>query len=82
MASAIMEYFRSKFAAPPPLTPIERVLAKRWVKDRLKKMYPELIGKPRELEEMYQSLNLEPRHGGGKGGEMLYEIVLPGRLDD
>lgn len=82
MASAILEYFRSKFATPPsPLQPIERAMAKRWVKERLKRMYPELRSDPRALEEAYQALSLEPRPGSGKGGSMMFEVVLPGRLD-
>ena len=82
MASAILEYFRSKFASPPPsLQPIERAMAKRWVKERLKRMYPELRSDPRALEDAYQALSLEPRPGSGKGGSMMFEVVLPGRLD-
>ncbi len=81
MASAILEFFRSKFAAEPPLPPMERAMAKRWVKDRLKKMYPELKSNPRALEEAYQALSLEPRPGSGKGGEMMFEVILPGKLD-
>lgn len=82
MASAIIEYFRSKFTAPqPPLQPIERAMAKRWVKERLKRMYPELRSDPRALEEAYQSLSLEPRPGFGKGGTMMFEVILPNYLD-
>lgn len=81
MSSAIIEFFRSKFSAPPPIAPIERMMAKRWVKERLKTMYPELKNDPKALEEVYQSLSLEPRPGLGKGGEMMFEVVLPGRLD-
>lgn len=81
MSSAIIEFFRSKFATPPPVAPIERMMAKRWVKERLKTMYPELRNDPKALEKVYQSLSLEPRPGLGKGGEMMFEVVLPGRLE-
>lgn len=82
MPSAIFEYFRTKFGgAPPPVNAVERAMAKRWVKERLKKMYPELRADPRALEAAYQSLSLEPRPGAGKGGGMMFEVVLPGRLD-
>ncbi|PTX93783.1 hypothetical protein DB345_19575 [Spartobacteria bacterium LR76] len=81
MSSAIIDFFRSKFGAPPPVAPIERMMAKRWVKERLKHMYPELRCDPKALEEVYQSLSLEPRPGLGKGGEMMFEVIMPGRLD-
>lgn len=77
----IFEYLKSRLQGEPPLNPLERVLAKRWVKDRLKLMYPELRQNPKALEELYQSLSLEPREGLGKGGATMFEIVLPGKLD-
>jgi hypothetical protein len=81
MASAILEYFRHKFAAAPPVPPMERAMAKRWVKERLKRMYPELRADPRALEDAYQALSLEPRPGLGEGGETVFEVVLPGRIN-
>ena len=68
----IFEFIRSRLQGEEPLRPLERVLAKRWVKDRLKRMYPELRHDPRALEAMYQSLTLEPRVGGGEGGAVLF----------
>lgn len=56
-------------------------MAKRWVKERLKTMYPEVRGNPRELERLYRSLSLEPRAGAGEGGAMVFEVVLPGRIE-
>jgi len=70
-----------KLSGEPPLHPIDRQMAKRWVKERLKKMYPELRNDPRALEEAYQSLSLEAHPGSGKGGDAMYEVILPGRLD-
>ena len=61
--------------------PVERRLAKRWVKERLKKMYPELRADPRALEAAYQALRIEAHAGAGEGGEALFEVILPGRLD-
>jgi hypothetical protein len=77
----IVEFFRSRLQGAPAVTPVERTLAKRWVKERLKRMFPELRHDPRALEEAYQNLSLEPVEGAGKGGETLFEVVLPGRLD-
>lgn len=81
MAIAIIEFLRERFQGIAPLQPVERAMAKKWVKDRLKTMYPELRNDPRALEELYRSLSLEPRPGLGKGGETMFEVVLPGRLD-
>jgi hypothetical protein len=77
----IVEFFRSRLQGAPPVTPIERTLAKRWVKERLKRIFPELRHDPRALEEAYRALSLEPVEGAGKGGETLFEVILPGRLD-
>lgn len=75
----LLEFFKKQLSGHPPLHPIERRLAKRWVKERLKKMYPELRADPRALEEAYRQLSLEARAGAGEGGEALYEVILPDR---
>ncbi len=77
----IFDFLKQKLHGIPPVSAVERVMAKRWVKERLKRMYPELRHDPRALEETYRSLSLEPRPGAGKGGAMMFEIVLPGRLE-
>lgn len=77
----IFEFIKARLQGAPPVSPVERIMAKRWVKERLKRMYPELRHDPRALEEAYRSLTLEPRPGAGKGGSMMFEIDLPGRLD-
>ncbi|GAB4164374.1 MAG: hypothetical protein Fur0032_00140 [Terrimicrobiaceae bacterium] len=77
----IFEFLRAKLSGEPPVHPVDRLMAKRWVKDRLKRMYPELRDDPRALEETYHSLSLEPRPGAGAGGDALFEIVLPGRIE-
>lgn len=56
---------------------LERQAAKRWVKHRLLKMFPELQKDPKALEELYRGLSLEPRPGVGRGGTTAFEIVLP-----
>ncbi|MCX7868494.1 MAG: hypothetical protein N2322_00955 [Terrimicrobiaceae bacterium] len=77
---SLLDFLRSRLAGEPPVHPIERRLAKRWVKDRLKKMYPELRGDPRALEAAYQALTIEAHAGAGEGGEALFEVILPGRV--
>ncbi|MEI8312576.1 MAG: hypothetical protein WCH98_17635, partial [Verrucomicrobiota bacterium] len=64
----IFEFVRSRLQGEPPLHPMDRRLAKRWVKERLKRLYPELRLDPKALEQAYQDLGVEPREGAGKGG--------------
>ncbi|MEI8294110.1 MAG: hypothetical protein WCG66_08995 [bacterium] len=61
----------------PPIHPLERQMAKRWVKLRLKRLFPELRDDPHALERAYQQLGLEAHEGAGKGGATVYEITLP-----
>ena len=81
MAFSIVDFLKARLQGDPPLRPIERQMAKRWVKERLKTLYPELRSDPRALEEAYQALSLEPREGTGKGGGTIFEVILPGHLD-
>jgi hypothetical protein len=77
----ILEFLKSRLQGVPPITPVERILAKRWVKERLKRIFPELRNDPKALEEAYQALSLEPLPGAGKGGATLFEVVLPGKVE-
>ena len=72
------DLLRSKLQGEPSLHPLDRRMAKRWVKERLKKVYPELRLDPKALEKAYQELGLEPHEGSGKGGATVFEITLPG----
>ncbi len=64
--------------AAEQLAPMENRMAKRWVKERLKRLFPELRNNPQELEKAYRSLGIEPRPGAGKGGGVVYDIHFPG----
>lgn len=77
----IFEFLKAKLHGEPPIRSFERTMAKRWVKERLKRMYPSLREDPRALEDAYHALSLNLRPGCGKGGAMLFEIVLPGRIE-
>lgn len=74
----IFEFLRSRLQGEPPLHPMDRRIAKRWVKERLKRLYPELRLDPKALEQAYQNLGVEPHEGSGKGGTTVFEITLPG----
>jgi hypothetical protein len=73
----IFEFLRNKLQGEPPLHPMDRKIAKRWVKERLKKIYPELRLDPKALERAYQELGLEPQEGAGKGGSTVFKVTLP-----
>ena len=79
MKSGLFELIRSTFRREPPLHPIDRKMAKRWIKQRLLVVYPELKNNPRALEEAYRSLSLDPRPGQEEGeAETVFEMTIPG----
>jgi len=80
MAAGIIEFFKRRLGAEKPIHPIDRRMAKHWVKQRLAHIFPELRGNPEALERAYQELDLEAHPGGGKGGETIFEAILPGKL--
>lgn len=77
MGAGIVDFFRRKLVGEPPLHPIDRRAAKHYVKQRLAHLFPELRNDPEALEKAYRELDLEPRPGSGRGGEMLFEAILP-----
>ena len=77
MKVPFLEFLRHSLQGEELLHPLERKIAKRWVKERLKKIYPELRNDPDALERAYQELGIEPHEGAGKGACTVYEITLP-----
>jgi hypothetical protein len=77
----VFEFLRSRLQGEPPLHPQGRLMAKRRVKERLKRVYPELRGDPWVLEKMDQSLGLELRVGCGEGGATMFEVILSGKIE-
>ena len=66
------------FRAEAPLHPIEQKMAKRWIKQRLVSVFPELRKDPVALENAYQSLSLDARPGTDEGdGETVFEMSAP-----
>ncbi|HEX4086253.1 MAG TPA: hypothetical protein VHY22_15155 [Chthoniobacteraceae bacterium] len=79
MNSPLMQFFRKALGREPALHPIDRGMARQWVKKRLTAVYPELRNDPEALEEAYRSLSLEPRLGAEEGDSATYfEMTLPG----
>lgn len=81
MTRAIFDFLRSRMQGVQPLRPIERNMARRYVKERLKRIYPALRLDPAALERAYQELGLEPHAGSGEGGATVYEITAPENAD-
>ena len=78
MKKGLFEAIKRAFNREPKLHPIDAGLAKRWIKQRLLVVFPELRNNPRELERAYQSLGLSPREGTEEGDlETVFEMSLP-----
>lgn len=74
----LFQLFKKAFRSEPPLHPIEQKMAKRWIKQRLVAVFPELRSDPIALENAYQSLSLDPRPGTEEGdGETIFEMSAP-----
>ncbi len=75
---SVFHLIKRAFRQEPPLHPIDHQLAKRWIKQRLVAVFPELRNSPAALERAYQSLGLEPRPGQHEGeAETVFEMQLP-----
>ena len=74
----LFQIFKKAFCSEPVLHPIEQKMAKRWIKQRLVAVFPELKNDPAELESAYRALSLEPRPGTEEGdGETVFEMSAP-----
>lgn len=80
MATGLVDYFKRRLGLERPLHPIDRRMARHWVKQRLVHIFPELRGNPEALEQAYRELDLEARPGGGRGGETVFEAIIPRQL--
>lgn len=78
MKKGLFEAIKRAFTRKQKLHPIEAGLAKRWVKQRLLVVFPELRNNPRALDRAYRSLGLSPRPGTEDGEhETVFEMSLP-----
>lgn len=66
--------FKRALGLAPVVHPVDASLAKRWVKQRLLAVFPELRGNPKALEAAYRQLSLEPTAGGEGEDETVFEI--------
>ena len=73
------QLIKRAFTREPELHPGERGMARRWIKQRLVHVFPELRNNPAALERAYQTLGLEPRPGYGPDeAETVFEMSVPG----
>jgi hypothetical protein len=68
--------FKRALGLAPVVHPVDRGLAKRWIKQRLLAVFPELRGNPKALEAAYRALSLEPRPGGPGDAETVFELQV------
>jgi hypothetical protein len=79
MKSGLLQFIKRAFTREPELHPVERGMARRWIKQRLVTVFPELRNNPAALERAYQTLGFEPRPGNGPDeAEMVFQVSIPG----
>ena len=78
MNSPLMKFFKRALGREPALHPIDRRMAKHWIKQRLSKTFPHLRNNPEALEKAYRAMSLEPRLGTEEGDAAAYfELSMP-----
>ena len=78
MKSGLLQFIKRAFTREPDLHPVERGMARRWVKQRLVAVFPELRNNPTALERAYQTLGLTARDGTEEGEPgVVYEMRPP-----
>ena len=76
---SVLQFIKRAFTREPELHPVERGMARRWIKQRLVTVFPELRNNPAALERAYQTLGLEPRAGSGPDeAETVFQMSIPG----
>lgn len=68
--------FKRALGMAPVVHPVQSSMAKRWVKQRLMAVYPELRGDPKALDEAYRALSLNPQPGGPGQPDIVFEMSL------
>ncbi len=79
MKSGLFQFIKRAFSSQPEIHPIEQGMARRWIKQRLVTVFPELRNNPVALEKAYRTLGLQPRQGQEAGeAETVFELTVPG----
>jgi hypothetical protein len=77
MKTKFVNFLKSRFGSEE-LHPLDRGLARQWIKRRLVVVFPELRHDPVALERAYRDLSLEPRPGGVGDMQTYFEVISPG----
>jgi hypothetical protein len=73
------QFIKRAFSREPDLHPVDRGMARHWIKQRLVNVFPELRNNPAALERAYQTLGLVPRPGSEEGDlDTVFEMTIPG----
>ena len=67
MKTGMFERIRNAFRREPALHPVDRQLARRWIKQRLVAVFPELRDNPKALALAYRNLGMDPQPGQEEG---------------
>ena|SRR5579862_9635813 len=79
MKNRLIGFFKRAMGHDHGLHPLDRKIAKQYIKKRMLLLFPELRNNPAALEKAYRDLSLEPRPGTEEGDMGTYfEMVLPG----
>jgi hypothetical protein len=78
MNMGVVNFLKKKLHSEP-MHPLDRGLARQWIKRRLVLLFPDLGYDPAALQQAYDDLSLEPRPGGVGDMQTYYEVVGPGR---
>lgn len=78
MSLGLFQRIKDAFRRAPAVHPVENQMARRWTKQRLVAVFPQLRNNPRELERAYRSLSLEPQPGQEEGdAETVFVLSAP-----
>ena len=78
MKSGLFQLIKRTFFTQPEIHPIERGMARRWIKQRLLVVFPELRNNPPALERAYQTLGMHPRPGQNPDeAETVFDLTAP-----
>jgi hypothetical protein len=78
MKSGLLQFIKRAFARDTDVHPVEQGMARRYVKQRLVAVFPQLRNNPTALDRAYQTLGLTAREGAEDGeAGIVYEMQLP-----
>jgi hypothetical protein len=78
MKKGFFQRISKMFRGEPALHPVDHQMARRWIKQRLVAVFPELRNNPRELEIAYQNLGMDPQPGQEPGdNETIFVLNSP-----